>query len=197
MSHFDTLNAINVNDLTEKKDRFTYLSWAWAWGKLMERYPDSAARVYENENGWPYHTDGRTAWVKCGVTVEGQEAVEYLPIMDRHNNSIPLEYVTSRNVSDTIQRCITKAIARHGLGLYIYAGEDLPEEPEGQVEENSAPASGWVCYDCGAPIEAATFPDGKTYTAQQIASGSYGKYGVTLCAKCYTNRRAQDGNESG
>lgn len=72
--------------------------------------------------------------MKCSVTVEGQEIIEYLPIMDARNASISLEKVTSMDVNKSIQRCITKAIGRHGLGLYIYQGEDLPEEPEAKTE---------------------------------------------------------------
>jgi hypothetical protein len=69
--------------------------------------------------------------VKTGVTVNGIEHIEYLPVMDFRNKSIPLESVTSFDVNKTIQRSLTKAVARHGLGLYIYAGEDLPEETDG------------------------------------------------------------------
>ena len=126
-SVFDVLNDINVNDKTEKKGKLTYLSWAWAWGQLKKNYPSANYKVYENADGWNYFTDGRTAWVKVGVTVNGLEHIEYLPVMDNMNRSIPLEKVTSFNVNTSIQRALTKAIARHGLGLYIYAGEDLPE----------------------------------------------------------------------
>lgn len=125
---FNTLNAINVNDRTEKKNGLTYLSWAWAWGEVKKRYPDAFYTIYENENHWNYHTDGRTCWVKTGVTIEGIELIEYLPVMDFKNRSIPLDNVTSFDVNKAIQRSLTKAIARHGLGLYIYAGEDLPED---------------------------------------------------------------------
>lgn len=127
ISVFDILNDINVNDKTEKKGKLTYLSWAWAWGQLKKNYPSANYKVYENANGWNYFHDGRTAWVKVGVTVNGLEHIEYLPVMDNMNRSIPLEKVTSFNVNTSIQRALTKAIARHGLGLYIYAGEDLPE----------------------------------------------------------------------
>lgn len=127
-SVFEKLNAVNVSDKTEKKNDLTYLSWAWAWQELKKRYPDATSTVYENKDGWIYHTDGRTAWVKCGVTVNGLEQVEILPVMDYRNNSIPVAKLTSYDVNKSIQRCITKAIARHGLGLYIYAGEDLPED---------------------------------------------------------------------
>lgn len=134
-SIFETLNSINVNEHTEKKNGLTYLSWAWAWGELLKRYPDSVYTVYENKDGWIYHTDGRTAWVKTGVTVQGKEYIEFLPVMDYKNRSIPLDNITSFDVNKAIQRSLTKAVARHGLGLYIYAGEDLPEG-----EEDPAPA---------------------------------------------------------
>jgi hypothetical protein len=126
--YFSELNKIDVSDKIEKKNGLSYLSWAYAWGELKKRYPDSTYTIYENAQGWNYHTDGRTAWVKTGVTVLGVEHVEYLPVMDYRNNSIPLEKITSFDVNKAIQRSLTKAVARHGLGLYIYAGEDLPEE---------------------------------------------------------------------
>lgn len=126
-SVFETLNAIDVSKYTEKKGNLTYLSWAWAWGKVKENYPDAFYTIYENGNGWNYHTDGRTCWVKTGVTINGLEHIEYLPVMDNRNNSISAEKVTSFDVNKAIQRGLTKAAARHGLGLYIYAGEDLPE----------------------------------------------------------------------
>ena len=126
-SVFDVLNSINVNEHTEKKNGLTYLSWAWAWAKVKEHYPSATYTIYENASGLNYHTDGRTAWVKTGVTIEGQEHIEYLPVMDYRNASIPVDKLTSFDVNKAIQRSLTKAVARHGLGLYIYAGEDLPE----------------------------------------------------------------------
>ena len=134
MTVFETLNRINVNEHTEKKNGLTYLSWAWAWAELLKHYPDSTYQVYENADGWCYHTDGRTAWVKTGVTVEGKEYIEMLPVMDMRNRSIALDNITSMDVNKAIQRSLTKAVARHGLGLYIYAGEDLPEGEEKEEE---------------------------------------------------------------
>ena len=132
---FNTLNSINVNEHTEKKNGLTYLSWAWAWGEVKKRFPDAFYTIYENANGCFYHTDGATCWVKTGVTINGLELIEYLPVMDFKNKSIPLANVTSFDVNKAIQRSLTKAIARHGLGLYIYAGEDLPEDdPEAKKE---------------------------------------------------------------
>ena len=126
-SVFETLNAINLNELKEDKGKMTYLSWAYAWGEVKKLYPDMTSTVYENTEGLNYHHDGKTAWVKTGITIEGQEHIEYLPIMDNRNASIPLERINSTEVNKSIQRSMTKAIARHGLGFYIYAGEDLPE----------------------------------------------------------------------
>jgi len=126
-SVFETLSAINVNEHKENKGKMTFLSWAWAWNEVKKLYPEMTTTVYENAEGLNYHHDGKTAWVKTGVTIEGQEYIEYLPIMDFHNASIPIERLSSTDVNKGIQRGLTKAIARHGLGFYIYAGEDLPE----------------------------------------------------------------------
>ena len=134
-NYFVELNSINVNDHTEKKNNLTYLSWAWAWGEVKKRFPDATYKVYEDDNGCIYWTDGRTAWVKTGVTVNGIEHIEYLPIMDFKNRSIPLSDITSFDVNKSIQRSLTKAVARHGLGLYIYAGEDLPEDEQDSKPE--------------------------------------------------------------
>ncbi len=133
MSVFETLSAVNVNGHTEKKNGLTYLSWAWAWAEVKKAYPDAQYKIYETPEGCIYWTDGRTCWVKTGVTINGLEHIEYLPVMDFRNASIPAEKVTSTDVNKAIQRSLTKACARHGLGLYIYAGEDLPET--GQTQE--------------------------------------------------------------
>lgn len=133
-SVFETLNSINVNEHTEKKGNLTYLSWAWAWAECKKAFPSASYTVYENDHGWCYFTDGKTCWVKTGVTICDQEHIEYLPIMDVRNKSIPLENVTSFDVNKAIQRSLTKALARHGLGLYIYAGEDLPEMTPEEIQ---------------------------------------------------------------
>lgn len=138
-NYFKELYDINVNEHAEQKNGLTYLSWAWAWAEVKKKHPDSTYKIYENDLGWNYHTDNHTCWVKTGVTVNGIEHVEYLPVMDFRNKSIPLDSVTSFDVNKAIQRSLTKALARHGLGLYIYAGEDLPEsDPERQQAEKSA-----------------------------------------------------------
>lgn len=134
-NYFAELNALNVGDKIEKKNGLSYLSWAWAWGEVKKLHPDAQYRIYENADGWNYHTDGRTCWVKTGVTVAGIEHIEYLPVMDNRNKSILAENVTSFDVNKAIQRSLTKALARHGLGLYIYAGEDLPEDAQKAAKE--------------------------------------------------------------
>lgn len=140
-NYFAELNALNVGDKIEKKNGLSYLSWAWAWGEVKKLHPDAQYRIYENADGWNYHTDGRTCWVKTGVTVAGIEHIEYLPVMDNRNKSIPAENVTSFDVNKAIQRSLTKALARHGLGLYIYAGEDLPEDAQKAAKEEEKKAN--------------------------------------------------------
>ena len=137
-NYFIELNSVNVSDYIEKKNGLSYVSWANAWAEVKKRFPDATYTIYENEVGWNYHTDGKTCWVKTGVTVNGIEHIEYLPVMDFKNKSIPVENITSFDVNKTIQRSLTKAVARHGLGLYVYAGEDLPEsDPQRQAEEQA------------------------------------------------------------
>lgn len=153
-NYFMLLSAVNVNGKTEKKGGLTYLSWAYAWGELKKLFPEAVYTVYENADGWNYFTDGRTAWVKTGVTVNGIEHIEYLPVMDSRNKSIPVGNITSFDVNKAVQRSLTKAVARHGLGLYIYAGEDLPEDSDAEVpakkpsrvfaEDEAAAAKKWA-----------------------------------------------------
>lgn len=149
---FRVLNRININGHTEHKNGLTYLSWAWAWQILMELYPDSYTEINRPENGLPYWTDGKTCWVDVSVTIVWNDDFsdgmrtrtrsEVFPIMDYKNNSIPLEKLTSFNVNTALQRAWTKCIARHGLGFYIYAGEDLPkEEAEAKKAEAESPCT--------------------------------------------------------
>lgn len=146
-NYFQILNEINVSGKIEKKNNLSYLSWAYAWGEVKILYPEASYKVYETEAGCIYWHDGRTAWVKTGVTINNQEHIEYLPVMDYNNKSILVDKVTSFDVNKAIQRSLTKAIARHGLGLYIYAGEDLPTtDVLGDSEESISPNSGNLKY---------------------------------------------------
>jgi hypothetical protein len=184
-NYFATLNSINVNDKTEKKNGLTYLSWAWAWAEVKKLFPKATYTIYEAANGCFYHTDGKTCWVKTGVTIDGLEHIEYLPVMDYRNASITLDKVTSFDVNKAIQRSLTKAVARHGLGLYIYAGEDLPEPPPEPV---------FTCSDCGARITSCTI-NGKEFSASKIAGNAQKKYGRILCANCSQKQAAQNENK--
>ena len=117
-SVFDTLNAINVQEHVEVKNiggvKLSYLSWAWAWTEVKKAYPEAFYTIYENKDGLFYHTDGKTAWVKTGVTIEGIEHIEYLPVMDNRNHSITLDKLTSFDVNKAIQRRGQAGKERHG-----------------------------------------------------------------------------------
>lgn len=127
-SVFSTLFAISVKEKVERKGNLDYLSWANAWAMLKSVYPDAQRKVYESDHtGLNYFTDGKTAWVKVGVTIGGQEHIDYLPVMDFRNNSISVDKLTSADINKTIQRSTAKAIAMHGLGLSLWIGEDVPE----------------------------------------------------------------------
>ena len=131
-NYFKELYSIDVNEFVKKKNGQNFLPWAKAWAIVKELYPDATYQKYERTTPEGlivnYFTDGRTCWVKTGVTINGIEHTEDLPIMDFKNNSIPLENVTSQDVNKAIQRSLTKACARHGVGLYLYEGEDLPSD---------------------------------------------------------------------
>ena len=174
MTVFEKLNAINVNEPTEQKNGVTYLSLAWAWAEVKKAYPTANYTIYENEQGWCYFTDGKTCWVKTGVTIEGIEHIEYLPIMDFRNKSIPFENVTSMDINKAIQRSLTKACARHGLGLYVYAGEDLPEGEKVDI----------VCQECGGLVVDTPKRNGEIWKATEMKVYSELKFGKCLCAKC-------------
>lgn len=185
-NYFEVLNAINVNDKVEKKNGLSYLSWAYAWAEVKKKFPDSTFTIYENSQGWNYHTDGRTCWVKTGVTVNGIEHIEELPVMDFKNKSIPLENVTSFEVNKTIQRSLTKAVARHGLGLYIYAGEDLPDETDGTQAVRKAPAKQT------APKKAAEVPVNDSRAALRDFIRANGLNGTMIAQVCGLNPNSTD-----
>jgi len=144
---FRVLSKINVNEHTEKKNGLTFLSWAWAWATFMQYYPDSYTSIKRPiDTDFPYWTDGNTCWVDVSVTVVWNEnertRSEVFPIMDYKNKSIPADKVTSFDVNTALQRAWTKCIARHGLGFYIYAGQDLPnEEAEQQKARQYTPVT--------------------------------------------------------
>lgn len=149
MTVFETLNAVNVNDRTEIKvtggTKLTYLSWAWAWAEVKKRYPDAQYQIGRYEGGKPYIYDENAGYmVTTTVTIEGMTHEMWLPVMDGANKAMksePYEYTTKYgtktveaatmfDINKTIMRCLVKNLAMFGLGLYIYAGEDLPESEE-------------------------------------------------------------------
>ena len=141
-STFDKLYAVDVSAKTEKKNGLTYLSWASAWAEAKKICPTLNYKVYEDvidvtpdgeAKTINYFSDGKTAYVKVGVTIDNIEYIEYLPIMDFRHKSIGVDKITSWDVGTTIKRCLTKALAMHGLGLKVYEGDD------GGVQEITEP----------------------------------------------------------
>lgn len=138
-SVFDILNAVDVSTKIKAKNGMSYLSWASAWTEVKKKYPDATYEIYpqimdECGNTRYWHDDGKTGWVEVGVTINGQEIVEILAIMDFKNKSIPVDQITSVDANKSLKRCLVKACALHGLGLYVYEGEDLPEEASKTIE---------------------------------------------------------------
>src|SRR6185437_6256533 len=134
-SSFDALAAVDCSAYVEKKGKFTYLSWTFAVSELLKRHPSATWRTLETPEGWPYWQTEAGCFVKVGVTVDGIERVQIHPVLDGNNKTIAQPNAFQVNTS--IQRALVKAIALHGLGLYIYAGEDLPEAVK---EERAAEA---------------------------------------------------------
>ena len=151
VSTFDILNAVNVNEHTETKDtgkvKLTYLSWAWAWAEVKKRFPSAQYEIIKF-NGLPYVFDEQTGYmVYTTVTIDEITHEMWLPVMDGNNramlahpyevktkyNSFTVQPATMFDINKTIMRCLTKNLAMFGLGLYIYAGEDLPEVSDDQV----------------------------------------------------------------
>lgn len=133
VSIFTKLNGIDVSSKVKTKNGLTYLSWSSAVAEVKKLYPDMEVKIYSqimdqfgNTRFW--HDDGKTGWVEVGVTINGKEEREVLAIMDFKNKSIPAENITSTDANKAIKRCMVKAIALHGMGLYVYEGEDLPED---------------------------------------------------------------------
>ena len=135
MSKFNEVNALSVNDKTEKKGGLTYLSWAWAWGEFKKVYPEAKYEVVKFDNK-PYLEDENLGYmVFTKVEVEDLVYEMWLPVMDYRNKAIPVGQASMFDINKTIMRCLTKNLAMFGLGLYIYAGEDLPEEQAHEKKE--------------------------------------------------------------
>lgn len=142
---FERLSAINVNEHVEKKDNLTYLSWAWAWSETKRACPDATYKILETE-----YDDALGFMCHTTVTIEGETLEMWLPVMDGKNKSMKkqaytystkygdkqVDAATTFDINKTIMRCLVKNLAMFGLGIYIYAGEDLPE---GEVTKKPEP----------------------------------------------------------
>ena len=139
---FKELSSVSIKGKTDKKGKFDYMSWATAWSMVKEQYPDAQRKVYESEHtGLNFFTDGKTAYVKVGITINDMEHIDYLPVMDYRNNSISMQKITSMDVNTAIQRSTAKAIAMHGLGLSLWIGEDTAEVVKMPVPVSKTPSA--------------------------------------------------------
>lgn len=143
MSTFETLNKLNVNEYTEGKNGLTYLSWTYAWTEFKKVCPTATYEIVKFGDGKPYFYDENTGYmVYTRVTVDDVTHEMWLPVMDYNNNAmknvpykvktkykeVEVQPATMFDINKTLMRCLTKNLAMFGLGLYIYAGSDLPEE---------------------------------------------------------------------
>lgn len=143
-TNMSDLLKINVNTHVEKKGQLSYLSWAWAWAEVLKVDPSATWVVHTygpQGSEQPCMWIGDTAMVHTSVTVKGLRRECMLPVMDHKNNA--MKSPDARKISDAIMRCMTKGISMHGLGLYIYAGEDLPEGEEAPAKPHSAVPDGF------------------------------------------------------
>jgi hypothetical protein len=155
MTTYNEIRKINVNEHTDKKGKFTYLSWAWAVDQLLQLDPKAT---------WDYQSPmqfGDTLMVFCSVTAFGKTMTAQLPVLNHQNKAIANP--NAMDVNTAMQRCLAKAIALHGLGLYIYAGEDVPDEP---TPDLTADAQLWVdCIKACTTIDELKVTYGKAYAA--------------------------------
>jgi len=127
MNVFQKLSSIDFKDRIKRKGQLDYVSWADAWSLVKKHYPNAQRTVYEHEHtGLNFFSDGSTAYVKVGITIDGLEHIDMLPVMDYRNRALSVDTMTAFDVNKTIQRSTAKAIAMHGLGLQLWTGEDLP-----------------------------------------------------------------------
>lgn len=178
MSVFETLYQINCNEHTEPKNGLTYLSWTWAWAEFSKRYPDATYEI-KKYDGLPYVYDPKTGYmVYTEVTVEGVTKEMWLPVMDGANRAMKaepyevtnkwgkvtkVEAATMFDINKTLMRCLTKNLAMFGLGLYIYAGEDLPEgeEEAEHPKQDTLPADYWKMTIDGKTFDMTALTDDK------------------------------------
>lgn len=177
---FQELYSLDVSKWVEKKDKLSYLSWANAWAEFKKIYPDATYRVCKDETGRCYFGDENIGYmVYTNVMAGGLTYEMWLPVMDNNNKSMKMnaytyqtrygdktvEAISMFDINKAVMRCLTKNLAMFGLGLYIYAGEDLPED----IKE-------YVCADCGAVVDSG------------MAQRTQKAFGVCLCKDCGLKR---------
>lgn len=201
-SVFERLASIDVSKKVETKEagkdkwgnpiKLSYLSWAWAWAEAKKRCPDLNYEIVKQENGLPYVYDPKTGYmVYTRVTTGGQTYEMWLPVMDGNNramkaepygltfkngNSITVQPATMMEINKTIMRCLVKNIAvATGLGLYIYAGEDLPIITE---EQQTTPI--FTCANCGG-----------TFDNKKVADATFKRYKKHICPACIEKKKQE------
>lgn len=174
---FQELYSLNVNQYVEKKNDLSYLSWSYAWAEFKKIYPDATYEIKKDERGRCYFGDEHIGYmVYTSVTAGGLTYEMWLPVMDGANKAMKdlaytyttryggektVEAMTMFDVNKTVMRCLVKNLAMFGLGLYIYAGEDLPQD----IKE-------YVCADCGKAVDS------------NMAQRTHKAYGAYLCKEC-------------
>lgn len=174
MSKFNEMFTKDVNSKVEKKNGLSYLSWAYAWAEVKKIDENADYVIHEDASGNAFFLSQLGIDCKVSVTIHGKTHTMRLPVMDGANKAMKaeayeyttkygkktVEAATSFDVNKTIMRCLVKAIAMHGLGLYIYAGEDLPEEVANEVKQDAKPVA-------AKPEVKTTSPAAKEPTGEQ------------------------------
>lgn len=187
---FSELYSLNVNEYVEKKQGLSYLTWSFAWAEFKKIYPDATYEVKKDEQGRCYFGDAEIGYmVYTSVTAGGLTYEMWLPVMDNANKSMKLnaykyktrtgeksvEAISMFDINKAVMRCLVKNLAMFGLGLYIYAGEDLPED----IRE-------YICSVCGQEVKGAKTSKG-VKSAKEVFDACGGK-----CADCYRKEKAED-----
>lgn len=224
---FDVLYPVDVSEHKEEKNGLSYLSWTWAWAEVKKRFPEANYEIIKFD-GIPYVFDPKTGFmVFTRVTIGNITHEMWLPVMDSNNcamkdvpyevqtkyKKITVKAATMFDINKSIMRCLVKNLCMFGLGLYIYAGEDLPEEVVEQKEEpeqkketpkkksetrqpiQDLPAN--ACTICHKAVSDYVYTDPKTgksvkYAAEAIIKKSTEKYGSAICYDCMVKKAVRD-----
>lgn len=189
---FEQLYSLNVNEYVEQKQGLNYLTWSYAWAEFKKIYPDATYSIRKDENGRCYFGDEEIGYmVYTEVSAGGLTYEMWLPVMDNANKSMKLKSYTYKtksgekiveaismfDVNKAVMRCLVKNLAMFGLGLYIYAGEDLPED-----------IVTYYCNSCGAEIKPVKLK-GEIKTPQMIYDACGG-----VCLSCYKEKKQEEKN---